>query len=143
MDAELLFKIANMSVMPAWLLLVVLPKHKVTKLVVHSYLYPFILGIVYAFLIVPALFSGGEGGMGSVADLQVGFQNGWVLVGAWIHYLIFDLFIGAWESRDAQAKGISHWLLIPCLVLTLFAGPIGLMVYLAIRYYATRQATLA
>lgn len=142
MDAELLFKIVNISVLPGWILLVILPQHKITRLIVHSYVYPFLLGVVYSFLILPALFAGGDGGMGSVAELQIGFQSDLVLVGAWVHYLIFDLFIGAWESRDAQRNNIPHLVLVPCLIATLFAGPVGLMFYLAIRFYQTRKATL-
>lgn len=143
MDVELLFKIANYSVIPGWLLLVVAPRSTVTRLVVHSYLYPVVLGILYAILIVPAFFADGEGGMDSVANLQVSFENGYVLVGAWVHYLIFDLFIGAWESRDAVKRGIPHWQLVPCLILTLFAGPLGLLVYLIIRYFYRRKLTIA
>ena len=143
MDADLLFKIANTSILPAWFLLLLLPRTRLTKVVVHSYLYPMALAIFYAVLIIPSFFLGGEGGMGSVAELQVGFQNDYIVVGAWIHYLVFDLFIGAWESRDAVRKGIPHWQLVPCLVLTLFAGPIGLMLYLIIRYIHTRRLTIA
>lgn len=143
MDVELLFKMANYSVIPAWLLLVVVPGTLLTRVVVHSYLYPIVLGVVYGILIVPAFFSGGEGGMDSVESLQISFQNGYVLVGAWIHYLIFDLFIGAWEARDSKKHGIPHWQLVSCLLLTLFAGPLGLMLYLIIRYFHKRTVTIA
>jgi hypothetical protein len=51
----------------------------------------------------------------------------------WIHYLVFDLFIGAWQSRDAQRRGLPHWAVIPCLIVTLLAGPVGLLLYLALR----------
>ena len=60
----------------------------------------------------------------------------------WIHYLIFDLFIGAWESRDAQRRGIPHWAVIPCLLVTLLAGPIGLLVYLGLRAALGRGGVL-
>lgn len=143
MDVELLFKIVNTSILPAWLLMMFGPRWVITRLVVHSYLYPFVLGVVYAAIIIPSFISGGEGGMASVAELQVGFQNGLVLVGAWVHYLIFDMFIGAWESRDAQKLGISHWLLVPCLIFTLMLGPVGLMLYLIIRYFHTKKLSIA
>jgi len=29
-----------------------------------------------------------------------------VLLAGWTHYLAFDLFIGGWEVRDAQRRGI-------------------------------------
>ncbi len=55
------------------------------------------------------------------------------VVAGWIHYLVFDLFVGAWEVRDARRRGVNHLAVVPCLLLTLLLGPIGLMLYLAIR----------
>jgi hypothetical protein len=57
----------------------------------------------------------------------------WALLAGWTHYLAFDLFIGGWEVRDAQRRGISHLLVVPALILTFLVGPAGLLLYLAIR----------
>ena len=46
------------------------------------------------------------------------------------------------EVRDAQTKGISHWLVIPCLLLTFMLGPTGLALYLVIRTVKTRDTTI-
>ena len=51
----------------------------------------------------------------------------------WIHYLAFDLFVGTWISRNADAHKISRWFQIPILFFTLMAGPIGLLLYLLLR----------
>jgi hypothetical protein len=51
----------------------------------------------------------------------------------WIHYLAFDLFVGTWISRNADAHKISRWLQLPILFFTLMAGPIGLLLYLLLR----------
>ncbi len=56
--------------------------------------------------------------------------------------LVFDLFVGAWEVRDAQRRGIAHGFVVPCLVFTLMLGPIGLFLYLVLRYVKTRTLTL-
>jgi len=45
-----------------------------------------------------------------------------VLLAGWTHYLAFDLFIGGWEVRDAQRRGIPHLLIVPALVLTFLFG---------------------
>jgi hypothetical protein len=58
----------------------------------------------------------------------------------WVHYLVFDLFVGAWEARDAQRHGVPHAVLVPCLALTLMLGPAGLLLYLGLRA-ALRGAT--
>jgi hypothetical protein len=50
--------------------------------------------------------------------------------------------VGAWEARDARRHGIAHWLVVPCLLLTLFAGPLGLAAYLALRWFRVRVMAL-
>ena len=57
---------------------------------------------------------------------------------AWVHFLAFDLFAGRWEYLDAQERGVSHWLLGPCLLLTLMLGPLGLLCYLGARRWGTK-----
>ena len=56
-----------------------------------------------------------------------------MLLAGWIHYLCFDLFIGSWEVRDSEQRGISHWLVLPCLFFTFMLGPVGLLLYFTIR----------
>jgi hypothetical protein len=140
MNYELLFTVANASVIPAWLLLILAPKAQVTSWMARSYLYPVVLGLFYIYLFFSTL--GGEGGMDSIASVREGFEHDGVLLLGWVHYLVFDLFIGAWEVRDAQKQGISHFLIVPSLVLTLLLGPIGLLTYLTIRWMHTRSLQL-
>ena len=47
MDIGLWFKIANLSVMPAWALLILAPNWQWTRKLIHSMLYPLILGGLY------------------------------------------------------------------------------------------------
>lgn len=140
MNWELAFTIANISVLPAWFLLVVFPKSQATKTVVYSWLYPISLALVYLALTIYSF--GGEGGMDTLENLKTSFQRSEVLLLGWVHYLAFDLFIGAWISRDSIKNQVSQILVKPCLVLTLFAGPIGLLSYAAIRSVKLRKLTL-
>ena len=140
MTYSLLFKLANTSVIPAWLLLVFLPKHRITQLLVHSYFYPLLLGILYIILMIVSW--GGEGGMGSLESLKVSFGRDEILVLGWVHYLVFDLFIGAWMVRDAIENKIAHLKIIPSLIFTLFAGPIGLLSYMVLRAIIIRKWSL-
>jgi hypothetical protein len=136
MSYELLFSIANAAVIPAWILLILAPKSRWTSYIVHSYLYPVLLGLFYLYLLITTW--GGEGGMDSIAAVQKGFSRDGVLLLGWVHYLVFDLFIGAWTVRDAQRNGILHMLIVPSLALTLLIGPVGLILYLAIRWLHLR-----
>jgi hypothetical protein len=142
MSPDDLFLICNYAVMPAWLLLVVLPHHKITQTLVHAVWIPCLLGPVYIW----ALFLGPppvEGaGFGSLQGVMLLFQSPMAVLGGWIHYLVFDLFIGAWMVRDAQRQSIAHWQVIPCLLATLMAGPAGLLLYCLLRLAHKRQYSL-
>jgi len=137
MTYEALFTLANASVIPAWLLLMLAPQSRLTTMVAHSFLYPVLLGAFYCYLLVTTW--GGDGGMDSIAAVQQGFSHEGVLLLGWVHYLVFDLFIGAWMVRDAHRNGILHLLIVPSLLLTLLLGPIGLLTYLGIRWLFVRS----
>jgi hypothetical protein len=139
MNAELLFDLCGKLVLPAWLLLIVLPKWKWTeKIVFHAWI-PSLLAIayIYSFYSAQPLHEGS--GFGSLAQVMIFFQSPYAALAGWIHYLAFDLFIGAWEIRDSRRRGINHLLVIPCLILTFLAGPVGLLLYFIIRFVKDRS----
>jgi hypothetical protein len=141
MTPERWFELANYSVMPAWALLAFAPRWSWTQRLVHSALYPCVLGVAYVVGIL--LVDGTSADLTTLAGVSAGFAQPKLLVVGWVHYLVFDLFVGAWQARDAQRRGIPHLLLVPCLALTLMLGPAGLLLYLAIRFARTRIAGLA
>ena len=132
MSADTVFSIANLAVMPGWLLLVFAPAWRWTTKLIAPVLLPGLLGLAYITLFASQLGTM-DGGFGSLEEVMRLFGNEWLVVVGWIHYLAFDLFIGSWEVRNARALGIPHALVIPCLVLTLMAGPAGLVLYLVVR----------
>ena len=138
MSSEQLFSLCSAAVLPGWLLLVLLPRWKWSARFVAACLLPLALALVYLFL-VATHFGRSEGGFGSLADVGRLFQNPHNLLAGWIHYLAFDLFVGAWEVRDAQRLGIPHLLVIPCLILTFLFGPVGLLLYFVLRLALRRQ----
>lgn len=141
MSNEVLFSICNTAVLPGWLLLAILPRWKWTARLITAVIIPGLLGLVYLYLVLTE-FGKTEGGFGSLAQVQQLFANPTMLVAGWIHYLAFDLFLGSWEVRDAQRLGLSHWLVIPCLVLTFLFGPVGLLLYFALRAALKKQFLL-
>ena len=86
-------------------------------------------GVLYVALLAAA--SPPEGaGFGSIAEVRALFASDAALAAGWVHYLAFDLFVGAWIARDARALGLSHGATLPALVLTLVFGPFGLLLHL-------------
>lgn len=137
MKAEQIFSIANLVAIVGWLLIAILPRWKYTRLVVVSGAIPLLLAVAYLVLIV-LFFGRAEGGFGSLADVMKLFTNEWAVLAGWIHYLAFDLFVGSWEVRDSQEKGVSHVLVIPCLILTFLFGPIGFLAYSILRLFPNK-----
>lgn len=141
MSPEQLFSLCGMLVLPGWLLLVVLPGWKWTTRLVCPVVIPLLLALVYLWL-VATTFGRTPGDFGSLEGVSQLFQNRWVLLAGWIHYLAFDLFVGAWEVRDARRVGVHHLLVVPCLVLTFLFGPVGLLLYFALRAALGRRLTV-
>lgn len=132
MNAEIIFSIASTTALLSWVLLAVAPRWRFTKLAIHAGTVPLLLSAAYLVLIV-LFFGQAEGGFGSLAEVMKLFTNPWAVLAGWIHYLAFDLFVGAWEVRDAERRGLSHWLMVPCLFFTFMLGPIGLLMYMGVR----------
>lgn len=130
-----LFALANPLAMLGWALLVLAPRWRGTRTLVLSGALPLLLAAAYAVLITAHYVGahGGEGGFGSLAAVAALFRDPWALLAGWVHYLCFDLFTGAWEVRDAQQRGLSHWLVVPALALTFLFGPVGLLLYFGLR----------
>ena len=142
MTPETIFMICNNGVLPAWLLLVVAPNGSWTQKIVHQIWIPILLGSVYlgVFVTSPALPSGG--GFSSLDGVMTLFTSPHFVLVGWVHYLVFDLFVGAWEVRDARRRSIPHLFVVPCLLLTLMFGPIGLLAYLCLRFAMKRELSL-
>jgi len=136
MTYDLLFSLVNLSVLPAWFMLIFLPRWSWTKKLVHSVLWPTVLGLVYFGLFIAVLFfgQGAEGGsFGTIDGVRTAFSSDAGLVMGWAHYLVFDLFIGAWIARDALRRGINHLMTVPCILFSWLFGPIGLLFYVILR----------
>jgi hypothetical protein len=61
-----------------------------------------------------------------------------ILLG-WVHILAFDLLAGSWEAEEAERIGLSRAALIPCLIFTFMLGPVGLLLFLALRARASTR----
>ncbi len=138
MNAETIFSIANFTAMAGWILLVFAPHWNWTRKIVLSGAITLLLAVAYLILII-LFFGKSEGGFDSLANVSKLFTNQWALLAGWIHYLAFDLFVGSWEVKDAQARGISHWFVIPCLILTFLLGPVGFLLYNILRLVAANK----
>jgi hypothetical protein len=137
MTANHVFSIVNPIALLSWLLLIVLPRRRWVIDVVAGFAVPVLFAIVYTAIILTNFF-GSAGGFSSLPDVALLFSNPWLLLAGWTHYLAFDLLVGTWEARDAGERGVSHLLLVPCLVLTFLFGPAGWLLYQVLRTRSVR-----
>src|SRR6185436_13585045 len=101
MHPERLFFLCNSLAPVGWLMMILAPRWKWTDRVVLSGLLPLLLAVVYLFIIAFEFWNA-EGDFASLAGVAKLFENPYALTAAWIHYLAFDMFIGAWEIRDSR-----------------------------------------
>ncbi|RTQ47829.1 DUF4281 domain-containing protein [Hymenobacter gummosus] len=132
---DFVFSLANAAVLPAWLLLALAPRWTLTRRLVRSGAWPLLLAALYAALILSHYLGpyGTEGGFSSLAEVRALFRNPWALTAGWAHYLCFDLCVGIWEVQDAERRGLPRIVLLPALLFTFLLGPVGLLLYAALR----------
>jgi hypothetical protein len=133
------FVVCNDFALAGWALLVFAPRWRWTERLVLSGAWSLLLSLVYLVLVVIFLPSA-RGGFGSLDGVARLFENHALLLAGWVHYLAFDLLIGAMEARQARAAGIPHLALVPCLVMTLMLGPIGLLLFFVVKSARERRA---
>ena len=136
MPLEMLFKAANYAVIPFWLLLLVAPRWRWTQRLVHGPVVVLLLTPIYAYMLFGYAPAPEGTSFVTLYGVMIGFSAPQVVLAGWIHYLIFDLFVGAWESRDALRRGVPNWLVVPCLIATFMFGPIGLLLYVVVRFFS-------
>jgi len=139
MNWELIFTITNNWALVMWLILAFAPRREI---VMKGVFYGGVglLSLTYAVIIIPlmtGMIGGGSGGSPDFTTLA-GVQallssDGGATIG-WIHYLAFDLFVGMWVARNADKYGFARWLQVPILFFVLMLGPLGLVLYLLLRF---------
>ena len=129
---ESIFSAANIFAMGGWIALLVAPRTRLVTWQLAGLAIPTVLAGLYAVLLAVHA-PGAEGGFSSLAGVAALFRTEGVLLAGWVHYLAFDLFVGAWICRRGAAEGINPWLVRLCLPPTFLAGPVGLLLFLGLR----------
>ena len=140
---ENIYYIANIGVIPCWLLLIFLPAHFITKFLVKSVIIPLLLSTAYIYIVyqiyitenifeVFSLYFG-------LNELYSLFSNEGFLLIFWLHFLTISLFTGNWIANDARIYSVSKILTVISLIATYFSGPLGLVLYWIIRIFYAKK----
>ncbi len=138
MSPDQLFQLANPLALLGWLALLAAPLAPKVAQAIAATAIPLLLSLAYSGLVL-AFWWRAPGGFSSLREVQALFTSPEIALAGWLHYLAFDLFLGAWQVRTARAEGIVHWLVIPCLILTFLFGPAGLLAFAMLRFTLTRN----
>jgi hypothetical protein len=142
MTASGLFSVFNMLAMSGWIILalgVILKRDWLRDVVAGTYI-PVAISGTYLILIV-FFFTGAEGGFDTLENVQKLFTSPWAALAGWIHYLAFDLFMGARIARGMAEQGLPRWPLILLLPITFLFGPIGYLAFEIIKAANIRLRT--
>ena len=131
MNAETIFSVANIGAMAGWLLLALAPLRR-GPIILAARGVGVLLAVAYTGLMISRISSGAPMDFSRLDGLAVAFGNPSVMLVGWVHYLAFDLWVGAWEAEVAPKWGVPHWALVPCLFLTFMLGPMGLLLFLVV-----------
>ena len=132
MSPDALFPLANYVALAGWLVLLVSPAAPASAERIAGGAIPLLLAVAYAGIVL-AFWSRAEGGFGSLPALMALFRDPWIALAGWLHYLAFDLFVGAWIVRTARLEEVAFPLVVPCLALTFLFGPAGLLAFATVR----------
>jgi hypothetical protein len=139
MSADAIFKLCNTIALVSWLILIfATPFWKYTNKFLTGIVIT-LFCIVYAWLIFTNFHPADFEKFSTLDGVVSLFGNRTVVIGGWVHYLAFDLLTGIWITKNAKQHGINHWLITPALFFTFMLGPIGLLLYLLMRFVKTKK----
>ena len=134
----------NISILPFWFMLIIIPNSKFTQFFVNSIIIPLILATTYVYIIYQAILLNEP--IFDVFKLYLSLDNLYTVFATesfllvfWLHFVALNLFLGSWIARDGIKHNISRNLIFIPLILVYFTGPLGLVLYWIIRiFYAKR-----
>ena len=140
---ENIYLFANWGVVPFWLLLILMPNHNITKFFSHSVVAPLLLALAYIFVARQIILEDNilEGfkiylGLDGLDEI---YSNESLRLVFWLHFLAVSLFVGSWIARDCQKYMVPKGLSIPCIVITYFTGPLGIVIYWFVRIFYAKK----
>lgn len=138
MTLDTLFQIVSPLALLGWIALIFFPLAPKLADRLAGVVIPLVLSVGYTGLVL-AFWATAPGGFGSLTDVMALFTSAPIALAGWVHYLAFDLFVGAWVARTARAEGIPHLFALPCLALTFLFGPAGYLGFAILRFTKSRM----
>lgn len=139
MTPDSIFQLSNTIALLGWLILVIASPFWVSfdKLLIGIVITLFAL--TYFWLLAQNFKFSDMEKFSTLDGVMELFTSKIAVTTAWLHFLAFDLMAGIWIKKNAVQHGIKHWILLPCFFFTFMIGPVGVLLYLLIRFVHTKQ----
>ena len=138
MNASSIFSFANSFVLLGWILLIFLPNWKHTQTFILNGII-LLFSILYAYLLLIDIGSFNVDSFSTLANVKALFKNDNAVAMGWIHYLTFDLFVGAYIVKKSQELQISRLLYTLTLPFTFMFGPVGYLLFFILKTVKTKS----
>jgi len=138
---------SNIFVLPFWLMLMLIPNFKITRIFANSIILPLILASAYSYVIYQVILLNQS--LFDIFNIYLNLDNLYTLFATesfllifWLHFLSLNLFLGAWVAYDAVKYNMTRSLVFIPLIIIYFTGPLGLVLYWIIRIFYAKKIGL-
>jgi hypothetical protein len=99
-----------------------------------------LLAVAYSYLNFAHINeAGGIAGFSTFEGVTKIFSNPWLIDCAWAHIVGIDLILGMLIKNNAAKHNIHYGVVIIVLLITIVFAPLGLLLYLLVRWIKTRR----
>lgn len=138
MTASSIFSFGNTFVLVGWILLIFLPKWKYTQIMILNGIIV-LFAVLYAYLFSKDIASFDPNSFSTLENVKALFQNDNAVAAGWLHYLAFDIFVGAYIVKESQKLEISRWIYTLILPFTFMFGPVGYLLFFIAKTAKTKS----
>lgn len=141
MNPTSIFSFGNTFVLIGWLLLIIVPHWKYTQAIIVNGMVV-LFSIVYSYLIAIDIINFDPNSFSTLANVKALFQNDTAVAAGWLHYLAFDLFVGAYIVRASQKLGLHRLLYTLLLPFVFMFGPVGYLLFFIVKTLKSKNVEI-
>ena len=138
---------ANFGVLPFWLMLILIPNYKITRIFTNSIILPLIIASAYVYVFYQTILL--DEPISDIFEIYLSLENLYILFSSesfllvfWLHFIALNLFLGSWISINGVKYNIPRGLMFIPLIIIYFIGPAGLILYWMIRIFYAKKIGL-
>lgn len=121
--------------------MIIVPHWKYTQAIIVNGMVV-LFSIVYSYLIAIDIINFDPNSFSTLANVKALFQNDTAVAAGWLHYLAFDLFVGAYIVRASQKLGLHRLLYTLLLPFVFMFGPVGYLLFFIVKTLKSKNVEI-